>query len=101
VRAAAGNKPILTTRFTRQADSHSFQVQFAEAAVRVATARQHVRQGAEELDRHGAGGFAEASPLHRIWQDVNIAARHAAIAPAVAYGLYGKALLGVDNDIAR
>jgi hypothetical protein len=31
---------------------------------------------------------------------VNIAARHAAIAPAVAYELYGKALLGVENDIA-
>jgi alkylation response protein AidB-like acyl-CoA dehydrogenase len=48
---------------------------------------------------HGAAGFAEASPLQRIWRDSAVAARHAVILPAVNYEVYGKALLGRDDQI--
>lgn len=51
------------------------------------------------LYAHGAGSFAEVSPLQRIWRDSATAARHAIVAPQVSYEIYGKALLGVDAPI--
>ncbi|MEU8798582.1 acyl-CoA dehydrogenase family protein [Spirillospora sp. NPDC048819] len=51
------------------------------------------------MNAHGAGGFADVSPLQRIWRDVNVAARHAVISPAIGAEVYGKALLGVDDKI--
>ena len=51
------------------------------------------------LYAHGAGAFAESSPLQRIWRDSAVAARHAVVLPAVAYEVYGKALLGIENDV--
>jgi alkylation response protein AidB-like acyl-CoA dehydrogenase len=51
------------------------------------------------LTAHGAGSFAEASPLQRIWRDSATAARHAIVSPPVSYEVYGKALLGVTDSI--
>ena len=52
------------------------------------------------LDVHGSAGFPDASALRRIWQDANVAARHASLLPGIGYEVYGKALLGVTNDVA-
>lgn len=51
------------------------------------------------LYAHGAGSFAEANPLQRLWRDAAVSARHGVTAPAVGYEVYGKALLGVDEQI--
>lgn len=51
------------------------------------------------LSAHGAGSFAEASPMQRWWRDSNTAARHAVIMPCVGMEVYGKALLGVENTV--
>ena len=51
------------------------------------------------VSAHGAGSFASASPLQRIWRDSNVAARHAVVLPQVGYEVYGKALLGVKEQI--
>lgn len=51
------------------------------------------------LSAHGAGSFADANPLQRIWRDSAVAARHAVTLPAVNYEIYGKALLGRDDQI--
>lgn len=51
------------------------------------------------VSAHGAGTFAESSPLQRIWRDSNTAARHAIVMPAVGIEVYGKALLGVENTV--
>lgn len=48
---------------------------------------------------HGAGSFAEASPVQRWWRDSNTAARHAIVLPAIGAELYGKALLDVENTV--
>jgi alkylation response protein AidB-like acyl-CoA dehydrogenase len=50
------------------------------------------------LDAHGAGGFAEASPMQRIWRDANTAGRHAVVNPLVNQEVYGKALLGIGPE---
>lgn len=49
------------------------------------------------VSAHGAGSFAEVSPLQRIWRDSNVGARHAVIMPIINYEIYGKALMGKDN----
>jgi alkylation response protein AidB-like acyl-CoA dehydrogenase len=51
------------------------------------------------LSAHGASSFAEANPLQRIWRDSAVAARHAVILPVIGYEVYGKALLGRDDQI--
>jgi alkylation response protein AidB-like acyl-CoA dehydrogenase len=51
------------------------------------------------LFAHGAGSFAESSPLQRIWRDSAVGARHAVVLPAVGYEVYGKALLGIENHV--
>ncbi|MFI1995353.1 acyl-CoA dehydrogenase family protein [Actinoplanes sp. NPDC020271] len=48
---------------------------------------------------HGAATFADVNPLQRIWRDANTAGRHAVAAPTVAAEVYGKALLGIDENI--
>jgi 3-hydroxy-9,10-secoandrosta-1,3,5(10)-triene-9,17-dione monooxygenase len=50
------------------------------------------------LDAHGASGFAESSPMQRIWRDANTAGRHAMINPLVTEEVYGKALLGFGPE---
>ena len=51
------------------------------------------------LFTHGSAGFADASPLQRIWRDAAVASRHAVVLPPIGYELYGKALLGIKNDV--
>ncbi len=51
------------------------------------------------LKAHGAGSFAEANRLQRLWRDVETASRHAIVLPTVGLELYGKALVGADNDL--
>ena len=51
------------------------------------------------LFAHGSAGFADASPLQRIWRDAAVASRHAVVLPPIGYELFGKALLGVQNDV--
>jgi len=51
------------------------------------------------LFAHGSAGFADVSPLQRIWRDAAVGSRHAVVLPPIGYELFGKALLGVDNNI--
>jgi len=52
------------------------------------------------MDVHGAGSFANASPMQRYWRDANTAARHAGLNFGVASEVYGKNLLGVPETIS-
>ncbi|GAB3148313.1 acyl-CoA dehydrogenase family protein [Amycolatopsis stemonae] len=135
VREKAARKPISYTNYATQADSVAFQLQLAEAAMRIDTAHLHAYRAADDIDAasagaypdlearartradtgwavenitraidillsaHGAGSFAEVNPLQRIWRDSAVAARHAIVLPAVNYEVYGKALLGRDDQI--
>jgi alkylation response protein AidB-like acyl-CoA dehydrogenase len=47
----------------------------------------------------GASSFAETNLLQRIWRDSGVASRHAMTLPAVNYEIFGKALLGRDDQI--
>ena len=51
------------------------------------------------LNVHGAGSFAEANPLQRVWRDLETGSRHAVVNPEIGLELYGRALLGVEEQI--
>ncbi|MBO3682508.1 acyl-CoA dehydrogenase family protein [Streptomyces sp. NEAU-YJ-81] len=55
------------------------------------------------LTAHGAGSFAESSPMQRIWRDSNIAGRHGTLVPPASREIYGKALLGfpIEENITK
>jgi alkylation response protein AidB-like acyl-CoA dehydrogenase len=133
----APTKSMRHTFFARQSDSVAVQVQTAEAALKLQTARLHTHRIADDLDAaaldgatldyadraqiraelgyavaqvleaiqilldvHGAAGFAESSPLQRIWRDANTGGRHAGFNAAVGYEVLGKVLLGVAERIS-
>jgi alkylation response protein AidB-like acyl-CoA dehydrogenase len=48
---------------------------------------------------HGAGSFAEFNPLQRVWRDLETCSRHAVVNPEISAELYGRALLGVEEQI--
>jgi len=51
------------------------------------------------LSVNGAGSFALANPLQRIWRDSEIASRHAFVHPEMASLVYGRALFGIEEPI--
>lgn len=52
------------------------------------------------LTAHGAASFADTNPLQRIWRDSAVSARHAILQPSMIKEMYGKALLGVEEQIS-
>ncbi|GAB2673446.1 flavin-dependent monooxygenase [Saccharopolyspora gloriosae] len=79
-----------------------YMPEFHRARVRMDTGSIAVRTR-EALDLllniGGAGSFAEANPLQRIWRDQEVAGRHAVINPAIATEVYGRALLGIEDQV--
>ncbi|TDQ58725.1 alkylation response protein AidB-like acyl-CoA dehydrogenase [Actinomycetospora succinea] len=74
----------------------------ARARVRMDTgaAIENAREAIRTLvSAHGAGSFAETSPLQRIWRDSEVASRHAVISPAISTEVYGRALLGLTDGV--
>jgi len=51
------------------------------------------------LNVGGASSFAEANPLQRVWRDQETGSRHGVVNPSVATELYGRALLGIKEQI--
>ncbi|UXM92510.1 acyl-CoA dehydrogenase family protein [Paenarthrobacter sp. JL.01a] len=59
-----------------------------------------VKEGIDDLmTANGAGSFADANVLNRIWRDAEIAGRHAYVTPEVGKEVYGRLLLGADNPL--
>jgi alkylation response protein AidB-like acyl-CoA dehydrogenase len=56
VTAKAATKPISYTHFTAQSDSVGFQLQLAEAAMRIETAHLHAYRAADDIDAAAAQG---------------------------------------------
>ena len=134
--SGASRRNVPYTIYQRETDSPGFQMQVAEAALKIDSAHLHAYRIADDIDAfasrglrmdpttrararasagyvgklvteaintlisaYGAGAFADANPLQRIWRDANTAARHALVLPPVCEEIYGKALLGLDNNI--
>ncbi len=85
--AVSGSYPDVLARARMRADT-GWSVEHIQKAIQVL------------LYAAGASSFAETNPLQRIWRDSSVAARHAVVAPIVAYEVYGKALLGRNDQIS-
>lgn len=133
---ATAVKGIPMTVFDTQRESVGVQLQVADAALKLQTARLHAHsvaatlmehaiaaqpldpryraQAAAEtahaaqqilaaanglLSVHGSGGLSDANPLQRMIRDISTGTRHAALNPAVNSEVFGKALLGVPDQI--
>jgi alkylation response protein AidB-like acyl-CoA dehydrogenase len=51
------------------------------------------------LTANGAGSFAEANVLSRIWRDTEIAGRHSLVSTELGREVYGQVLLGTDDSL--
>ena len=74
-------------------------IERATFAMRSAQAHRMCRAGVDLLlDVQGAGAFALNNPLQRIWRDMHIASRHGLSVPGMKEELYGRTLLGADEQ---
>ncbi|NWJ69537.1 acyl-CoA dehydrogenase family protein [Pseudonocardia sp. ICBG1122] len=81
--------------------SYPLRARIRSDATRAATS---VREALDILlTAHGAGSFAESSPMQRFWRDSNIAVRHGTLVPPASREIYGRALLGfpLDENITK
>lgn len=71
----------------------------AAFAMRSAQAHRMCRAGVDLLlDVQGAGSFALNNPLQRIWRDMHVASRHGLSVPGMKEEMYGRTLLGADEQ---
>jgi 3-hydroxy-9,10-secoandrosta-1,3,5(10)-triene-9,17-dione monooxygenase len=98
---------LLAYRAADALDRHAAEVAYPSEVLRAryrvdaAVAARHVTRALETLlTAHGSSGFADASPLQRIWRDATVAARHGMLIPHVNLELYGAALVGAENTVS-
>lgn len=79
---------------------HMDAVRRARVRMDTGAVAQYCREAVDLLmSVQGAGAFAESSPLQRMWRDLNTATRHAIVNPLIAGEVYGRALLGVTEQV--
>lgn len=90
-------------RITATVEEHAVQGRNADLLTRARTrmdstrAAQLSRQAVDVLmTAYGSSAFHEASPLQRIWRDVNVGTRHAGFGMGIPQQVYGRALVGAD-----
>lgn len=88
-------------------DQHAKEAVYPDELLRAryradaAVAARSVNRALETLmTAHGSSGFADASPLQRIWRDASVAARHGMLIPQVNLEIYGAALVGAENTVS-
>ncbi|MFJ8848570.1 acyl-CoA dehydrogenase family protein [Streptomyces cyaneofuscatus] len=85
-RAAAEDRPLTVAERAR------VRMDTGVAAVRT-------REAVDQLvSVTGAGGFALANPLQRIWRDLGTASRHGVVNPGLAREIYGRSVLGIEEQ---
>jgi 3-hydroxy-9,10-secoandrosta-1,3,5(10)-triene-9,17-dione monooxygenase len=84
--AKAGTFPSVVERARGRVDAGA-AVEYLRAAM------QHL------LNLNGAGSFAQVNLLQRLWRDLETASRHAVLNSGIAREAYGRALMGIDEQI--
>jgi 3-hydroxy-9,10-secoandrosta-1,3,5(10)-triene-9,17-dione monooxygenase len=87
-RAGAGIQPDYVTRARLRADC-GYAARAASEAVNLL------------MSVAGGSAFKESNPVQRFWRDVNVAGRHSALVTATGLEIYGRALLGLKDNITR
>jgi alkylation response protein AidB-like acyl-CoA dehydrogenase len=102
VREAAAGKPVTGTGYHRQADSVAFQLQLAEAALKVDTAELHSHRAAADID----SALATGRPLDRLTRarvraDAGLAAQSVVDAIGLLLSAHGAASFASDHPLQR
>jgi 3-hydroxy-9,10-secoandrosta-1,3,5(10)-triene-9,17-dione monooxygenase len=100
--AHAGKRGITHTTFPLQRDSSGFQMQVAEAAMKLDTAYMHVRRAADDIDR--AADVSEQLDLvarARVRMDTALAAKHCRDAVELLVAAHGTSSFGDWNRLQR
>jgi 3-hydroxy-9,10-secoandrosta-1,3,5(10)-triene-9,17-dione monooxygenase len=87
----------------RAADGGRHPDLVARARVRLDTAlaAKYCREAVDLLaDAHGTSSLADVNRMQRLWRDVHVASRHAITSWTVNLEIYGKALLGIEQNIS-
>jgi 3-hydroxy-9,10-secoandrosta-1,3,5(10)-triene-9,17-dione monooxygenase len=53
------------------------------------------------LDIAGTAGFRRSSSLQRFWRDLAAASRHALVPPSLSKEIYGRAVLGIEEQVTE
>jgi alkylation response protein AidB-like acyl-CoA dehydrogenase len=93
---------ITHTNFARQADSAGFQMQIAEAAMKIDTAVLHARRAADDLDRYAEDNrLMDVTARARVRMDTALAAKYCRDAVEVLVAAHGTSSLADSNRMQR
>jgi alkylation response protein AidB-like acyl-CoA dehydrogenase len=102
VRQKAATKPISYTFYTAQTDSVAFQLQLAEAAMRIDTAHLHAYRAADDIDQAAARGEYPAFLARaRVRADTGWAIEHITRAIDLLLSAHGASSFAEANPLQR
>ncbi|HKE88622.1 MAG TPA: acyl-CoA dehydrogenase family protein [Vicinamibacterales bacterium] len=100
--AKAGTRGITHTNFATQAASSGFQMQIAEAAMKIDTATLHAQRAADDLDRAAAESrIMDLTARARVRMDTALAAKHCRDAVELLVAAHGTSSLADANRMQR
>jgi len=100
--AKAGTRGITHTNFATQAASSGFQMQIAEAAMKIDTATLHAQRAADDLDRAAAESrLLDLTARARVRMDTALAAKHCRDAVELLVAAHGTSSLADANRMQR
>jgi len=100
--ARSTSRGITHTNFTRQADSAGFQMQIAEAAMKIDTAFLHARRAADDLDRYAQDNrLMDVTTRARVRMDTALAAKYCRDAVEILVAAHGTSSLADSNRMQR
>ena len=98
----AAKKPISYTFFDKQADSVAFQLQIAEAALKIDTAHLHAYRAADDIDHAAArGGYLDYLARARVRADTGLVAQRITEAIDVLVYAQGAGSFAEVNPLQR
>jgi alkylation response protein AidB-like acyl-CoA dehydrogenase len=102
VLAKASTRGITHTNFAKQSESAGFQIQVAEAAMKIDTAHLHAFRAADDLDRAAEGGrHPELVSRARVRLDTALAAKYCREAVDLLADAHGTSSLADVNHMQR
>ena len=100
--STAGKRAVTYTTYARQADSTAFQLQVAEAAMKIDTAHLHVPRACEDVQRYAkAHRFPDFKTRARMRSDTAYGIRNALEATNLLMSAYGSGGFAESSPMQR
>lgn len=100
--AMAPKRAVTYTTYARQSDSTAFQIQVAEAAMKIDTAELHIHRACDEVQRHAeAGTFPDYKARARMRCDTAYGIRHALEALNLLMAAHGSGGFAESSPMQR